>query len=459
MILKNDGYVSAGGYTIFGQSGKLLVEPNGQEKYNTAEELLFHFCNKALISFGEGLGKESKFNPINHVERTFQKLTKARERNSITKKLELYLDSGGFQCAMGYLTKNQLKQFADCYFEFCRDHHDLFDWAFSLDLPPADYLFDGNDEMFEYNKYAYGRLFGELDEQTRKKILFVKHFRTPSQFNVWNRLIDDDVIFKGFNSNYWSIGGIVASLSGESTIPYVTYSLPFAEILTWCREHNKKEVALHILGGCAYRDLFFYALTKRVVKLKMDMNLEITYDSSGLAKQILLGRFINTIEDDGRIDKMSFMSNELDNMWKKGQTVQQHLFSIFEEMFEYTKVKLLLPDKIYGPDKLDYYAETLLLIYQLYTFKKLKDDFEKFAETMELEDFENEERFNQRVIPILLKINNHKISAKFKNKTNNFFISLKYLMEGDRIKNKKYIEYYMSKDEIKFKNGIKIETF
>jgi len=452
-----NGYVAAGGFSIY--SSILKKIGNEPEKIGVVEKLIMNSSNRVLHSFGSNLNKKKKFNSSNYVETFVNGLNALKDKNSVTKKLKVYIDSGGFQCAMGYLTKNEMKSFVDCYYDFLNNNSTLYDYAFSLDLPPADSLYNSWDDMYDYNYYSYKKLFVESSDEVRKKLLFVKQFRTPSQYYVWNKILNDKDIINSFTSNYWSIGGIVANLGGESAIPYITYCIPFSDIFQWCKNNGKTNIAIHILGGCSYRDLFFYSLVKRYMKLKYNFEVNFTYDSSGLIKQILMGRFINIITEDNTILKLSFLSRLINEKIGSHKTVKETLMDSFTRMFNYYNITPLLPDSIYKGDKLNPYAELLLTIYQLFIFDYLKNDYDSFVNNMSLDQFEHEDTFNSIIYDKLLKINGGKLSIKYKNKANNFYRSIQHLNIYDSNKNKELIDHYMAKDEIKFGIGQEMETF
>lgn len=448
------GYVGVGMGQIFSTNEKRLKD------CFEYKDLVSVLSNKVLFSFGSGLSKKTvKFNKDKYLKAISSQIKQLKEKSKTSKEMTLYIDSGGFQCACGYIPKNQLKDFVDIYAQFLVNEIDNYDYAFSLDLPPSDYLFDDWDEMYEFNKYSYYKLFVDLPENVRKKIILVKHFRTPSQLNVWHRLLEDENIIKGFNSNYWSIGGIVASSSGDQTIPYITYSIPISDIVEYSLKHNKTQVNLHILGGCAYRDLFYYSLVKKYIKIKTNIDFEFTYDSSGIIKQIILGRYINPITEDGLIQKIFFTSDKMDYKIN-GKRTEDIVLDEMRKMLKYAKIENVeIPDKIYLNGKLHPVLEALLTTYQLYTFKKLKNFFDSFCDTLTEEDFDNEDIFKSKTYDILRKINGLKVTTKFKNKTNNLHRSILYVIQGNKEKNIKLIDYYTTKDEIKFGPKVAVDTF
>jgi len=448
------GYVMVGG-------GNLFI--SNYEKFNDDEKneyikMLKKLTTKTLYSFGSGLSKKTKsVDSDKYCNSMVNTIKKIRSKNkTIGDLITLYIDSGGYQCACGYIPKNEINNFVDSYAQYLEKEYETYDYAFSLDLPPFDNLFTSPDEMYEFNKYSYDKLFS-LPEHVRKKILLVKHFRTPSQLKVWYKLITDELLEK-FNSDYWAIGGIVASLSGEQGIPYITYSIPLSDIIRHTIQMKRNKINLHVLGGCAYRDIFFYALISRYLKLKKNIDLKFTYDSSGVIRQILLGRFINPIDDEYNIGMLSFKS-ELMEKKINGMTTNELVRYEIQKMLDWCDVKIEIPKNVYEGDNLEPKMEALLTTYQLYTFTYLKYIFENFVNTITLEEFENEDKFLDKVMPMLYKINRQKYTRKFKNKTYNLHRSILHCLYGTKEKNIQLIEHYTTKDEIKFNDGIVYDTF
>jgi len=456
LIDKNEGYVAAAGLSIFGRYDKKME--NKDNIYDKIKDLILSYCNKSLYCYARGISEQHGFRELKHNKSITRDMLRRKNYNDLTKEMVLYIDSGGFQCALGYIKKSQLDLYIDTYCEFLIENCEHYDWAFSLDMPPFDNLFLDADDMFKINIDSYIRLFGNLPQHVREKLIFVKHFRTPSQYDVWNRIINNKEVMSGFESNYWSVGGIVANLTGEHFIPYISYCIPFSEIFKWCLENDRKEVTIHILGGCSYRDIMYYIFAKRYAELKLGLVVHFTYDSTSLARQVLLGRYVYIINENGRMGKCSFKSDQLKDK-VQGMTVNDWIYKCMRDVCEYADIDIEMPKNIYGEKNLNPVAEMLVVTYQVHLFKKMSDIYEKIAYSMTLEEMENQDYFDSKIIDVLFGINDHRYSRKFRSKTNNFHRSVMYLATGDKENNRKVINYYMAKDELKFINDVSVDTF
>ena len=110
------------------------------------------------------------------------------------------------------------------------------------------------------------------------------------------KILDENNLFDKFK--HFSTGGIVANMSTDLIIPCIIYILPLIPLLNRAKKFGRKYLNFHILGGAGFRDVLFYELFKIHVMEKHGIELNITYDSSGIFKALMIGRFIHIVKNE-----------------------------------------------------------------------------------------------------------------------------------------------------------------
>lgn len=454
-MLNTTNYIVAGGFNFLNVLQKSLENIKKTENIEIDKQAIEKFCetcfSRVLLSFGLGLDKNSE--TIKNEEKYKESMYKTLNINKLNiKNFKKYLDSGGFQISMGYLKKNKIENFINMYYEFLKDYNESFDYAFTLDIPPNETIFESYEEINDLNIKSYKKLYYNLDQKILDKLIYVYHFRTPKINDIWyNLTFGKDGIFNNINIKNWSVGGIVAGLKGESSIKYITYSLPLTIILKKEIEKNNKEFNFHILGGSTYRDILFYSMIEKIVKEKFNVKINITFDSSGLFKQFLMGRFLDVnLDNNFDIFKLILKS---ETMFKKNNTLNNYknidiVFKIFKMLNEKFNLPMLNYSNIYNHNNILYKSsEIYLCLYLLYFYYQLQQICKKTADELYPLYNSNKKQFDIEIRNIIQKLNRGVLSMKLENKSLSFSKSLSLIENLDEQMSINIINKYLDKDE------------
>lgn len=454
-------YVVAGGFNFYSAINRRLVEIRKRCPDLTDDKLknaLSYFGNRALLSFGINLGSKKKENIIKDTDKYIQSIVNmidsASSSNFIPDNMIRYIDSGGFQISMGYIPSYEIPKFIDMYCKFLVDHKDKYERAFSLDVPANDKVFKNFDELYSLNKQSYEKIC-ELPKDVREKLIYVFHFRTPKTYEIWRKLTFEDGLMERLGSNKWAVGGIVASLAGDNEVPLISYVLPLVPFLNFEMQRGNKSFDYHILGGSAYRDVLFYSLMRKHVKELYGVEVNFTYDSSGLFKQLAMGRFLDFIdESNGYVYKVNVMSDYLNqsvNEFVKESNLN-HVINKCNTLSEKFNLPYLDFSKglydLEGKNQPFFKDVELYLMFLLLDFYyELKLICEKFVDDVYPLYYQNRMRFNKEVFDLLHRLNRGTISQKFRTKTSSILNSMDFMNDLNEKKVDIMINKYMSKDE------------
>ena len=305
------GYVVAGFETLAGIVDNFIKNKKNRYTDNFSREEVSKFlsttCSGYLHSYGQEFKGKKKYSKYNQNEaKMFQK---CRDM-TVFDNCQFIADSGGFQIASGMLTLKESELLLKMYYEFLEDHHSCVDKAFILDVPPGPAsceIFHNFEQLFDLNLWSYQRA-KNLPKEVRDKLIYIHHFRTPKLWEIYTKIMREYDMFDSFQ--YFGTGGIVANMRSDLSIPCIIYVLPIIPLLNECIKHKRKVLNFHVLGGSNFRDILFYELFKLVVKEKHDIELNITYDSSGLFKGLMRGRYIYVFDGDKFI-KMDIRTKNL----------------------------------------------------------------------------------------------------------------------------------------------------
>jgi len=275
-------FIAAGLYTIT----RYLDEFFGER----SSIALSKFCPNGLISYGinlEGKSKRRKFKPLDYAKKMdelFETTIKKHRKETFW-----VLDSGGYQLAIGLLANHHIPDYIDSYIYFLENYTDNFDEAFTLDMPVTKNLFKKEEEVYQFNKESYLRT-SVLPDRVRDKLLFVSHFRTLHNFDVWNKLIYEDDLAKYYKR--FSIGGLVTGQNVIHKLPVNLYTIGLLQIiLYWKDKQNIPDpFRFHILGASNHKSVLFFYLLEEAIKDIYGINLALSYDSSSLFKKMLRAR-------------------------------------------------------------------------------------------------------------------------------------------------------------------------
>ena len=430
--------------------------------YSTYKTLKIHFdikhinllnnffetcCNKFLHSYGVGFANRKNYLKFNKMQTRL--LSQFRNSNFFNNS-EIYLDSGGFQISIGLLNEKEGDELLKLYYDFLIQQEENYEKAFILDYPPGPgcKIFENFDDVYRKNILSYQKAL-QLPKNVTDKMIYVHHFRTPKIWEISNKILDScDEMFLRFN--YFATGGIVANLRGDFDIPCLMYILPLVVLLNRCKKFNRKKLNFHILGGAHFRDILFYELIKIHVKKFHNIDLEITYDSSGVFKNFFIGRrtFI-LIENEFLIDSIRVDTNSL--MKKYGNKTYEEIFieSVNNCILKFGFEKLNL-NSIYDKKTNKFFDEMRVpfLLFALYIYKVVEDYCKVIAKNSYYL-YENDEIqiFHKMCLEELKKLSGGKITRKQYFKTYRLGPSLKILENLDEELCENLVNNYLIKDE------------
>ncbi len=443
------GYTVAGMETIASIIDNFIKnKKNDFEDHFTREDISNFFgnvCNRYLHSFGQNFRGKKNYSKYNQTEADlYIKIRKMEFFNSSI----LLTDSGGFQASVGLISEKETEILIEKYYSFLVDYKDVYNQAFILDIPPGPgcKIFTNFDQIYEKNLESY-LIAANLPDEVRKKIIYIHHFRTPKLWNIYTKILRDNDLYSKFD--LFGTGGIVANSAGDSEIPCIIYVLPLIPLLNETIKHKRSKLDFHVLGGATYRDIFFYELFKLHVKKIHNIDLNITYDSSGLFKGLMIGRYFSIL-DDNKIRKVDIRSCNLNMRFKNDIKIQDVCNNVMNQLSEKYNFKKLNFDNIYNSKTGTFYesVKIYLMLYMLEFYLEvellLKQKTEEIYTHYESGSIET---FISAAEQITRDLNQGKISRKQISKSNSIVKSLNMLTSLDENFCEYVIDKFLSKDE------------
>lgn len=455
-------YVCAGYETLAQILHNFVTNKTKRYENNFTHECINNFfsqsCNMFLHSFGQNFTGKKKFDK--HVENEANMYRKTREWGFFDNSLFL-ADSGGFQASIGSIKKYETDILIKLYHQFLEEYHDVYDRAFILDLPPGPgcKLFETFDDVYEKNLETY-MMAANMPQHVRDKIIYIHHFRTPKLWDIYTRILRENNLFDKFK--YHATGGIIANMASDAQIPCIIYVIPMIPLLNECKRFKRKELKFHILGGANFRDILFYEIFRLHILKEHDIEVEITYDSSGLFKGLMMARYI-TVLDNGLLRKLDLRTQNLHlRFLNEEKRIDRYQRAISELSNKYNFKDVSRPD-IYNPETGTFYDELRVysMLYMLNQFAEVQTlAREKAAEIYPLYESRNNEEFTKNVEIIIKNLNGGKITRKQKSKSVSVVNSLKMLSNLDEEYCKYIVNKVLAKDEFtELDNSKRVLTF
>jgi hypothetical protein len=409
-------------------------------------DFLSNTCMGYLYSYGEDFPNRKRLDKYNASR--YRIFRKARETR-LFDNANFIADSGGFQISIGKLTKKESETLVHLYYDFLREYHHILQYAFILDVPPGNncQVFDSFDDVYRMNLESYLTARSFPDE-LRKKIIYIHHFRTPKLWDIYTRILRENEMFPMFD--YFGTGGVVANLQGDLLIPCIIYILPLIPLLNECKKYGRKEMKFHILGGASYRDMFFYELFSRCIEKAHGIKVKFTYDSTALFKQVMSARYLHVEDNVGNIIKMEFKSHQVDLRFYDGMTVSDTVQRAVDHLADSIGIKRISVDGLYDPalgtlhDDIRVYTMMYILLKFSDVEVMLKDFVDRIYPLYESGDHD---LFYEQAFPMMVKLNQGKLTKKQTIKTGSIVHSLDMLKSLDEDECKYVVNKYLSKDE------------
>lgn len=451
-------YVVAAGDCYVSFHGNFMDRYSDGSYYNddNMKSFLSETGTRFLYSFGSGISYETQKIGKRHTENIAKKIRMMHDRPFMSDS-KIYVDSGGFQVAMGALKTSDMPKFIDMYCDFLMKYDSIYHYAFSLDLPPGpleNNVFTSYDQLEKLNRSSYQKL-GSLPDNIKKKLIYVHHFRTPSIYDTWNKFLFHENLAEGYDN--FATGGIVANMATDQAIPVILYCIPLSEILYYNKKLNKKSFNFHVLGGANHIDVFYHKLFEHHIKQVHDVDVNITYDSSALFKALAQGRFVPVFKSDGSMIKMDLHSAYLHQRFEGQQTIEEKLYEILNECTNDYGFRKLTPkdDPVYTtiqPSNCLTFSRSIHMYgmcYFLYNYCMMeaiaKDYVQRIYPYYLSRD---QETFDAICNELSVKLNGGKRSKKQTSKISSLFRSLDLLTHIDLSYNRNIITKYLSNDDI-----------
>ena len=445
--MAKSGYVLAGFETLSSILNNFIIK-SPRYKNNFTRDDIANFLSTSLEgflhSYGQNFAKRKSYNNYNQKEQEL--LQKCRETGFFDK-TNFIVDSGGFQISIGRLNRKESELLFDLYYQWLYDAHNVYDRAFILDVPPGPNckIFRNFDDVYDFNLRSYITA-AQLPEKIRKKIIYIHHFRTPMLWRIYTKILHDEGMFSKFQR--FGTGGIVANSAGDSSIPCIIYVLPLVPLLKEAKQAGYQTLKFHILGGASLRDIFLYKLFEKHILKEHGITLKVSYDSSGIFKQVMIGRFIFVKDMFNNYSKLDLRSKKLHLRYEK-ETVYDKLectLNVFANKWNFQPISL---DGVYNSESKTFWDDIriYLMLYTLGIYADLEEQLNKLVDEIYLYYNTDEEKFYQQCLNITKMLNGGKISKKQRIKSQSIIKSLRILSELNESFCEHLINKYLSKDE------------
>ena len=466
MTIENNWKCGEGNYIVAGSDcfvallGNFIDNHGGSEYFNDdkIKNFLANNINRFLYSFGTGLSYKTKKFSKNHSKKISTQVDTIVNRPFMTN-TSTYIDSGGFQVAMGAIAPEDMPNFINLYHTFIKDNYNKFKYAFTLDLPPgpssSDSIFNSYHQIEELNRLSY-QTSANLPQEIKDKMIYVHHFRTPSIYDTWSKFMWEENLAKGYKK--FATGGIVAGAASDITIPVIIYTIPLSEVLKYAMSQNLTQFNFHVLGGANFIDVFYHKLFSHHIKKVHNVDVTITYDSSAIFKALAIGRFIPVFRDDGILVKMDLKSNGLHLRFDSDGTVQDKVYFLLNQIADNYGFRRLDPktDPIYDVTR-DTFTRSVhmyLILYYLRIYRELELISQQYVDVVyPLFQAGKIDEFDRKCMDLAQRFNQGKNTRKQRAKICSIYRSLQILTNMDREYNKFIIHKFMSSDDIASLDG------
>jgi len=247
---------------------------------------IFNRFDSYLVSLGEPT--TSRTWTLSRVANHMVKLL--REKKDHAPKSKLYIDSGGYQIIVGYISFKRIREYIDTYHFILERYKDDIDQIFALDVFNSKYIkslnknsinkkFNINDykELYNINKYSMMESISLINKypEIADKQLFILQSGNNTTFNIWKELFKSLEAYKYYRR--WSIGGLVGLK--KSTNARFSHAVPATLwLLTYQKHFDFKIDQMHWLGQSSRLSFLSMALFEKLY------NINMTSDSSQLVR-------------------------------------------------------------------------------------------------------------------------------------------------------------------------------
>lgn len=462
--MARSGYTLAGFETLCTTIEMFMDGRRGKFENHFSKDQISQFlsstCSGFLHSYGQNFSNKKKFGKYSEVEAN---MFKHCRNLGIFDNCNFVIDSGGYQISIGRLTRRESNLLLDnMYYDFLVDHCDVYDRSFILDIPPGPgcEIFHNFKDVYDLNMQSYQKA-KNLSDHVRKKMIYIHHFRTPQLWKIYTKILREGNMFSAFE--YHGTGGIVANMASDMSIPCIIYVLPLIPLLNEAKKYKRNYLNFHILGGATYRDVLFYELFKIAVKKNHDIDLNITYDSSGPYKQLMQSRYLNIKDNMNYIRKMNIREDHLGMRFSSDQTIMETYQETLNNLADVGNFKRIDLNGVYGMYKnrsgewvstFHYEVKLYSILYTLHIYTLVQEEMRKFANRVyPIYEAGDLKTFYKECFDITRHINQGKLTKKQKIKAYSIPRSLDMLRDLDEDYCKYLVNKFLAKDEFKELNG------
>ena len=249
---------------------------------------------------------------------------------------------------------------------------------------------------------------------------------------------------------YHGTGGIVANMSSDMVIPCIIYVIPMIPLINEAKRCGRDFLNFHILGGANFRDVTFYELFRKVVLEKHGINLNITYDSSGLFKSLMIGRYLWVDHPHGHVQKMDLRTPNLNNVFSTYVRVHQKLQMVLDEFAEKMNFKKIKVGEVYDPKTGTFYEDVKVysMLYMLWQWAEIQERSRKIAdEIYPLYKSGEKGEFETQCATLTRNLNSGKMTKKGVKKAASVAKSLDMLAQLDNDYCENLVKKFLAKDE------------
>lgn len=448
--MQRSGYVLAGFDSLCVVLNNFINGVHGRFNNNFTPKDISNFLSTSMSGFLHSYGQDfpGKKNYSNYNKREGELYIRCRDMGFFDD-CAYIADSGGFQISVGRLTRIESDLLYKMYYEWLVDYKESYNRAFILDIPPGPgcEIFHDFEDVFKLNLESYQKA-KDLPDEVRKKMIYVHHFRTPALWHIYTKIMREYDMFNSFE--YHATGGIVANQQSDMIIPCIIYVLPLIPLINEAKKYGRDYLNFHVLGGANFRDIFFYELFTKVVKEKHNFDLNITFDSSGIFKQVMHARFMYAKDELGNYKKLNMRSNNIQMKFLPNLSVEDATGKILNEFARRWGFKEITTDGIYDPSRNTFWEDIKVysMLYTLDLYRIIQDDMRVHAariyDMYECGDTDSLYRECGEVTQVL---NQGNLTKKQMVKSYSIPRSLDMLTTLDEDKCYSIVKNYLSKDE------------
>ena len=304
----------------------------GTSHQSKISEVVLKYFDSFLATFAESTtGRNWSLVTVNKdVKKAFKHKEKLKKINP---KVELYLDSGGFQIIVGYIPRKRVKEYIDVYHFILEKFRSDIDHIFSLDIMNRAW---DKKTLVNLNDISINESIQLIKKypEIKDKQLFVVQTRTQSIFELWEELMDKHNVYAHYQK--YSFGGLVG-LKKETRAQF-SHFIPFLFWLLKKIEINNGEIKhLHLLGQSSKLAILTAVYLENLIEKKYNKKINITMDSSELMRftkieqklPLILRakneyKFISNLDDLSKFsDKLVFCSKQDKENIKKGKVTNE----------------------------------------------------------------------------------------------------------------------------------------